>query len=83
VSNYVDLTRTVAAHIRAANPKIIVAAHLSLRNTPPAVAAKAYSSLSGIVDGFLIAYPIYSEHKYSTAPNLEAFLQAVRPTAKP
>ena len=82
IADYVKLAKTVVSYVRGKNPKIIIAAHLSFRNTPPNTMAEAVRELSGIVDGFLLAYPLYSPQKYSNASNLQAFLSAVRPTSR-
>jgi hypothetical protein len=79
IADYVKLAQTIVSYVRGKNPKIVIAAHLSFRNTPPATMAQAFQELSGIVDGFLLAYPIYSPQKYASPSNLEIFLSTVRP----
>ena len=80
VANYVSLVKTIAATLRASNPKMVIAAHLSFRETPPEVMRQAVEGLTAVVDGFWLAYPMNSreEHRYCTAQNLETLLSAVR-----
>jgi hypothetical protein len=78
VADYVNLAKTLAAYARERNPKVSVVAHLSFRNASPEVMVQAAKALTGIVDGFLLAYPVFSEHRYCTAPNLQMFLSAIR-----
>jgi hypothetical protein len=81
IADYMKLAQTIVSYVRGKNPKIVIAAHLSFRNTPPATMVQAFQELSGTVDGFLLAYPIYSPQKYANASNLATFLSAVRPVS--
>lgn len=80
LQNYVTLTKTIAAYLKTKNPKIIVAAHLSFRETPPPIMLQAIHELSSEEDGFWLAYPMNTEQerKYCTAQNLETLLSSVR-----
>jgi hypothetical protein len=83
VGDYVRLVSTVAGYVRAKNPKIAVFAQISFRFTPPSTMIQAIQQMSGLVDGFLLAYPLNpaNEHKYCTAQNLESGLSAFRSSA--
>jgi hypothetical protein len=82
VADYLKLVTTIAGYVRGQNPKIAVYAQLSFRSTPPPTIVQAIEAMTGVVDGFLLAYPLNPnmEHKYSTAQNLEAVLAAFRST---
>ncbi len=81
VTDYQKLVATVASYVRAKNPNIVVLAHVTFRVTPPAMMIQAITAMAGSVDGFLLAYPLYSEHLYCTAENLETVLKAFRPAS--
>ena len=81
VDDYVRLISTVSSYIRAKNPRIAIYAQLSFRFTAPATMIEAIRTMSPLVDGFLLSYPLNQEleHKYCTAANLETVLSAFRP----
>jgi hypothetical protein len=81
VQDYVSFVRSIVAYVRQRNPRIVITAHLSFGNLSPATMVQAVQELGGLVDGFLIAYPLspMHEHLYSTAPNLELLLSSLRP----
>jgi hypothetical protein len=81
VADYQKLVATVASYVRSKNPKIVVQAHVSFRVTPPAMMIQAIAAMAGSVDGFLLSYPLYSEHLYCTPENLETVLKAFRPAS--
>lgn len=83
VNPYVNFVTAVAAYVRARNPRIVIAAQLSFRFTPPAVMTEAVHAMGAVVDGFLLSYPLNpaQEHKYCAPQNLAAFLGTVRPAA--
>ncbi len=80
IDDYVKFTSTVAAYVRSRNPRITVAAHSSLRFTPPATIVRAIQAMSGVVDGIVLSYPLNpaTERKYCTPDNLIAVLSALR-----
>jgi hypothetical protein len=78
-ADYAAAAKTIAAYAREKNPEIVIVGHLSFRNAPAANMAQAASALTGIVDGFLLGYPIYGEHHYCDSADLQAFLSAIRP----
>jgi hypothetical protein len=84
VTDYVRLVSTVASYVRGRNPRIAVFAQLSFRFTPPSTMVQSIQEMSGLVDGFLLSYPLNpaNEHKYCTAQNLEAVLSAFRSGAQ-
>ncbi len=81
IPSYLALMRSIIETVRSQNPKIVITAHLSFGSVKPDVTVAALRDLSGIVDGFLIAYPVSPEHKhlYCTASNLEMVFSALRP----
>ena len=78
-ADYAAAAKTIAAFARGKNPKIVIVGHLSFRNAPAANMVQAASALTGIVDGFLLAYPIYGPHRFCDPADLQAFLAAIRP----
>ena len=58
-----------------------ITAQFSFRYTPPEKMVAAIHALTGVVDGFYLAYPDESPipAKYCTASNLHAVLEAIRP----
>jgi hypothetical protein len=82
-ADYVKLVSTVPGYVRAKNPKIAVFAQISFRFTPPSTMIQAMRQMSGLVDGFLLAYSLNpaNERKYSAAQNLESVLSAFRSSA--
>jgi hypothetical protein len=83
VADYVKLVWAVAGYVRAKNPKIAIFAQISFRFTPPSTMIQAIQQMSGLVDGFLLAYPLNpaNEHKYRTAQNLQSVLSSFRSSA--
>jgi hypothetical protein len=81
VQDYVGFVSSVANLVRSKNAKIAVTAHMSFRFTAPVTMIRAIQGLAGVVDSFLLAYPLNlaNEHKYCTAANLETVLRAFRP----
>ncbi len=81
VAEYRKFLTEISTYLRAKNPKIVVYGHASFRYTPPALIIQGIQSLADLVDGFLLSYPLYGDHVYCTADNLETVLKAFRPTA--
>jgi hypothetical protein len=81
VADYLKLVTTVTSYVRAKNPKIMVFAHVSFRFTPPALLIQGIEAMAGVVDGFLLSYPLYGEHVYCTAENMETVLKVFRSSA--
>jgi hypothetical protein len=81
IKDYLKFAGAIATCVRSKNPRIVITAQLSFRNTPPPTMVEAVHELSGIVDGFLLSYPLNPamEHKYCDAGNLSAFLSTLRP----
>ena len=81
IADYQRLLTEITTHLRARNPKIVVYGHASLRYSPPSRIIQGIQSLTELVDGFLLSYPLYGDHVYCTADNLEAVLKAFRSPA--
>lgn len=81
VKDYVAFVSEATGFIRAHNPKIVVTAQLSFRYTPPDKMIAAVKGLTGVVDGFYLAFPGNSpvHASYCTAADLERMLAGVRP----
>lgn len=81
IPNYVNLVNSIAVSVRARNPGIVLTAHLSFGSMKPGNMVAAAEGLNGVVDGFLLAYPLSPAHQhlYCTAANLEFLLQSLRP----
>ena len=58
VEDYKNYVQSVATYVRAENPKIRPTAHLSFGSMNPKLTVEAAQQLSGLVDGFLLAYPL-------------------------
>lgn len=78
MANYVSFVTTIANYVRGQNPNIMVSSQLSFRYTPPDTMVSAIQGLSGVADGFYLAYPDNSSIPcdYCSAANLQAVLQA-------
>lgn len=80
IGTYVAAVRSIVSDVRARSsfPKIV--AQLSFRLTAPDRMIAVIKQLSGIVDGFYIAYPsnVGSPCVYCSPANLDQVLQAIR-----
>jgi hypothetical protein len=81
IAEYQSLVATIARYVRAKNSKIAVYAHVTFRFTPPSPIVQWMTAMAEVVDGFLLSYPVYTEHIYCTAENLETVLKAFRSAA--
>jgi hypothetical protein len=81
ITAYRQFLAEITTYLRARNPRILIYGHASLRYTPPSRIIEGIQSLSELVDGFLISYPLYGDHVYCTADNLEMVLRAFRSAA--
>ncbi len=80
VDNYVKFVTAFVENVRAKTDHPSIIAQLSFRHTPPATMVSAIRKLTGIVDGFYMAYPANQEGpcEYCAPVNLETVLRALR-----
>jgi len=80
--NYVNCVTDIARIARSGEHKPLIAAQLSLRDTPPERMMEAIGRLRGTVDGFYIAYPTNGPLpcRYCSPSNLAMVLQKIRAT---
>ena len=81
IADYQKFLAEITTYLRARNPRIAVYGHASFRYTPASLMIQGIQSLAGLVDGFLLSYPLFGDHVYCTADNLETVLKAFRPAA--
>lgn len=79
VDTYIGAVRSIAADVRARSSIPNIVAQLSFRLTPPDRMIPAIRQLSGIADGFYIAYPrnVGTACSYCSPANLDQVLQAI------
>lgn len=75
---YLAFTKALTAMVRAKAPRALITAQIGLRDTPPDRAVAIIQALSGVVDGFYIAYPATMQItcKYCTPEDLDTVLSA-------
>lgn len=81
LASYIAFNTAVANQIRAKIPGALVTTQLSLRAMSPQRILQAIKALTGIVDGFYVAYPASegSPCRFCTPANLETVLAAIHP----
>lgn len=81
VKLYLSLVKANVREAKARNPRILTLAQFSFRYTPPQRMIEMIRALSGVVDGFYLAYPatiLGTRCEYCSPENLEKVLAARR-----
>lgn len=76
VSNFASFVKQAVAVLRAANPRMLISAQVSLRDSSPITAVKAIQSIEGVVDAVSIGYPD-TDCPNCTPSNLSLLLQSL------
>lgn len=79
-SAYRSMVEKIASYVRRRNPRIVIWAEVSLRDSNPSTIIRAAQSVFGIVHGMNVSYPSSSDFmncRYCTPANLETVLRSV------
>ena len=80
-TRYEELVESVAAYVRARNPRIRVVAQVSFRDSTPELMVEALARVAPAIDGIYFSYPTTNEDipcRYCTPANMAALLDALR-----
>lgn len=81
IARYDDFVSSVAAYVRARNPRILVVTQVSFRDSAPARMIEALARVAPVVDGVYFSYPTTNDDipcRYCTPSNMAALLDGLR-----